>query len=551
MDSNRGSSGGGGWWVYALTVFAKDGRGCFLQSSDEVSAWRQWTVYVALILVAACTVLVTWFSHGGCAWAGRYKKGLPIPGPRGWPVIGSLMNMSVGLAHRKLDSLARFHGAKKLMAFSLGSTPAVITSDPEVARELLSSPHFANRPLKQSAQQLLFGRAIGFAPSGDYWKLLRRISSAHLFAPRRIAAHEAGRQADAVEMLVKIQNEHQSNGVVRLRGHLQGAALNNIMGSVFGRRFDMSSESEEVKNLRAMVDEGFQLLGAFNWADHLPWLRILDPLRIHARCAKLVPRVKSFVKNIIQEHRQSQRKESSADSDFVDVLLSLQGEDKLDEEDMIAVLWEMIFRGTDTTALLTEWTMAELVLNPEAQKKAQAELDQVVGRERSVRDEDIPKLPYLQAVVKETLRMHPPGPLLSWARLSTEDVDMADGFCVPAGTTAMVNMWSITHDPQIWESPNEFRPERFVEAEGGKNVDVRGNDLRLAPFGAGRRVCPGKALGLATVNLWVAKLLHHFQWIPSAERPVDLSEVLKLSCEMANPLYCVPVIRVPFFKSSV
>jgi hypothetical protein len=193
------------------------------------------------------------------------------------------------------------------MAFSLGSTPAVITSDPEVARELLNSPHFANRPLKQSAQQLLFGRAIGFAPNGDYWRLLRRISSAHLFAPRRIAAHEPGRQADALGMLLDIQKECQSNGVVRVRRHLQGAALNNIMGSVFGRRFDMSctsEESEEVKKLREMVDEGFQLLGAFNWADHLPWLRLLDPLRIHARCARLVPRVTTFVRNIIEEHRR-------------------------------------------------------------------------------------------------------------------------------------------------------------------------------------------------------------------------------------------------------
>ena len=211
----------------------------------------------------------------------------------------------------------------------------------------------------------------------------------------------------------------------------------------------------------------------------------------------------------------------------------------------------MNFRGTDTRALLTEWTMAELMLNPETQKKAQAELDAVVGRDRSVTDSDIQKLPYLQAVVKEALRMHPPGPLLSWARLSTEDVNIAGGMCVPAGTTAMVNMWSITHDPNIWESPHEFRPDRFVVSEGGQDVDVRGNDLRLAPFGADRRVCPGKALGLATVNLWVAKLLHHFHWLPRAEHPVDLSEILKLSCEMAHPLHSVPVIHVPISKSLV
>lgn len=540
--------------MYALPLFTKDGRRYFLCSDDDdVSGWCQWPLYVALFIAAVCAVLFSWLSPGGCAWAGRYKRGYAaIPGPKGWPIFGNLMDLSIGLAHRKLEYLAHLHGAKKLMAFSLGSTPAVITSDPEVARELLTSPHFANRPLKQSAQQLLFGRAIGFAPNGGYWRLLRSISSAHLFAPRRIAAHEPGRQADALGMLLDIQREYQSNGVVRVRRHLQGAALNNLMGSVFGKRFDMSCSCEEVKKLREMVDEGFQLLGAFNWADHLPWLRPLDPLRIHARCARLVPRVRIFVRNIIEEHRCAERNSETGDqSDFVDVLLSLQGEDKLDEEDMIAVLWEMILRGTDTTALLTEWTMAELVLNPHAQKKAQAELDAVVGRGRSVKDSDIPKLPYLQAVVKEALRMHPPGSLLSWSRLSTEDVNMGDGMCVPAGTTAMVNIWSITHDPSIWESPHEFRPERFVVSEGGEDVDVRGNDLRLAPFGAGRRVCPGKALGLATVNLWVAKLLHHFQWLPHAEHPVDLSEVVKLSCEMAYPLHSVLVTRVPVTKSSV
>ncbi|GLJ48323.1 hypothetical protein SUGI_1020120 [Cryptomeria japonica] len=202
----------------------------------------------------------------------------------------------------------------------------------------------------------------------------------------------------------------------------------------------------------------------------------------------------------------------------------------------------MIFRGTKTVALVTEWTMAELVLNEEIQLTAQAELEAVLGRERSVRDEDIGSLLYLQAVVKESLRIHPPGPLLSWARLCTGEVDIADGMHVPAGTTAMFNMWSITHDPRIWESPHEFRPERSLE----EIVDVRGNELRLAPFGAGRRVCPGKALGLATVHLWVAKLLHHYKWVLSPEYPIDLTEILKLSSQMCTPVIAVPTTRIPY-----
>lgn len=196
-------------------------------------------------------------------------------------------------------------------------------------------------------------------------------------------------------------------------------------------------------------------------------------------------------------------------------------------------------------ALLTELVMAELVLNQDIQEKLQQELDLVVGHQRSVTDADVANLPYLQPVVKEALRAHPPGPLLSWARMSTSEVQPSNGMVVPAQTTAMVNVWAITHDPSVWGEPSKFKPERFLECAGaGDLLDVRGSNLRLAPFGAGRRVCPGKNLGLVTVNLWVAKLAHHFKWVPAEGKTVDLGEVLKLSCEMKNPLCPVAVPRI-------
>lgn len=196
----------------------------------------------------------------------------------------------------------------------------------------------------------------------------------------------------------------------------------------------------------------------------------------------------------------------------------------------------MIFRGTDTVAILLEWTLARMVLHPDIQAKAQQEIDTCVGNLRHVQDSDIPNLRYLQSIVKEVLRLHPPGPLLSWSRLAIHDVHVGK-FFVPAGTTAMVNMWAITHDPSIWKDPWAFKPERFVEEE----FPIMGSDLRLAPFGAGRRVCPGKALGLTTVHLWLARLLHQFKWLPV--QPVDLSECLKLSLEMKKPLVCRAVSR--------
>ncbi|PQQ02792.1 cytochrome P450 78A7 [Prunus yedoensis var. nudiflora] len=523
------------WWMFSIEAIAHLGTENLLNGF----------FFLAILASFLSLTLLTWaFSRGGIAWKnGRNQMGrVSIPGPRGLPLFGSLFSLSHGLPHRTLACMASSHAATKLMAFSLGSTPAVITSDPNIAKEILTSSHFADRPIKQSAKCLMFSRAIGFAPNGSYWRLLRKIASVHLFTPKRIAAHEDGRQFDCATMLKSIHNEQTLCGVVGLRKHLQAAALNNIMGTVFGKRYDIECNNAEARELHEIVREGFELLGAFNWSDYLPWLSsFYDPFHIKNRCASLVPRVRKVVVQIIEEHRLDKFERVCDNSDFVDVMLSLDGEEKLELDDMVAVLWEMIFRGTDTTALLTEWVMAELVLNSNVQAKLRHELDLVVGK-KVLTEADVAKLPFLRAVVNETLRLHPIGPLLSWARLSTSDVQLSNNMVVPANTTAMVNMWAITHDPNIWEEPLVFKPERFLKSEGGADMDVRGGDLRLAPFGAGRRVCPGKTLGLVTVSLWVAKLVHHFNWVEDvASNPVDLSEVLKLSCEMKNPLTAVAV----------
>ncbi|MCO5589330.1 hypothetical protein L7F22_043296 [Adiantum nelumboides] len=535
--------------------------------SGVISTGNLITLLLAGLVI---TALALWAYPGGPAWGRLLQRQVssatnrtPIPGPRGWPLLGSLLQMG-RQAHIQLAKLAHQHSAKTLMAFSVGNTPMVLTCVPAVARELLCSPAFADRPIKESAKLLLFDRAIGFAPYGDYWRKLRRIAATHLFSPKRMAALRPSRQSETSSLLQSLHETCMASydGRVLVRPLLQAASLNNIMKSVFGKRYDLSNKNgkaveDEGAQLQRMTREGFELLGAFNWGDHLPLLKWFDVQRVNARCKKLVADVQVFVQRIIEEHRVKGRRSDGGrsaaaadqgqdESDFVDVMLSLQSAENLRDTDLIAVLWEMIFRGTDTTAILMEWILAEMVLHPQVQARAQAELDREVGLHRRVEESDMGKLPYLQAIVKECLRLHPPGPLLSWARLATSDVDVA-GFHVPAGTTAMVNMWAITHDPDIWEEPTKFKPERFLVSEGGMEIDIRGNDLRLAPFGAGRRVCPGKALGLATVHIWTARLLHHFKWSypPGFDAPLDLSEVLKLSCEMKTPLVASATRRIP------
>ncbi|KAJ8773535.1 hypothetical protein K2173_005781 [Erythroxylum novogranatense] len=507
---------------------------CFLVLCLATSTTWQCPTCFALLFASLITCFAVlpsnWLIPGGFAWRNYNHQSSPtLRGPIGWPILGTLPEMG-SLSHRKLAAIATSLSATKLMAFSLGATRVIISSHPDTAKEILCGSSFSDRPIKESARLLMFERAIGFAPSGNYWRHLRRIAANYMFSPRRISGLEPLRQRLADQMMVEVKKEIEEKGFVALRGILQKSSLSNILESVLGIGATLVREE-----LGFLVKEGFDLITKLNLEDYFP-TTFLDFYGVKRRCYKLAGKVRAVVGNIVSQRKNDG--DFSTSSDFLSSLLTLPRQEQLTESDIVSVLWEMIFRGTDTVAILLEWVMARMVIHQEIQVKAQQELDNIVGNRRQVQDSDIPNLPYLQAIVKEALRMHPPGPLLSWARLAVHDV-YVDKIFVPSGTTAMVNMWAITHDQSIWKDPLSFKPERFMD----EDVPIMGSDLRLAPFGSGRRVCPGKALGLAsTVHLWLARLLHQYKWLPA--EPVDLSECLKLSLEMKKPLACLAIDRL-------
>lgn len=287
---------------------------------------------IFLLLIWLVMNLIYWAHLGGPAW-GKYtwKKlvSKPIPGPKGFPIIGS-MNLMTGLAHRKIANMAKILDASRLMCFSLGETRVIVTCNPEVAKEILNSSVFADRPVKESAYRLMFNRAIGFASYGVYWRTLRKIAANHLFSPKQIKISEKPRSHIA-KQLVSMFGKKGPNDILRVRDGLKLASLNNMMCCVFGKSYDNLDgccDSELVK----LVDEGYELLGMLNWSDHISWLGEFDLQRIKQRCSELVPKVNKFVKKILDE-----RVDKSGD--FVDVLLSLQGSEILSQNDMIAVLW--------------------------------------------------------------------------------------------------------------------------------------------------------------------------------------------------------------------
>lgn len=202
----------------------------------------------------------------------------------------------------------------------------------------------------------------------------------------------------------------------------------------------------------------------------------------------------------------------------------------------------MITAGMDTTAISVEWGMAELIRNPRVQQKAQEELDRVIGLERVLSETDFSNLPYLQCVAKEALRLHPPTPLMLPHR-ATANVKIG-GYDIPKGSIVHVNVWAVARDPAVWKDPNEFRPERFLE----EDVDMKGHDYRLLPFGAGRRVCPGAQLGINLVTSMLGHLLHHFRWSPpEGMKPedTDLAESPGMVTYMRTPLQAIATPRLP------
>nr|XP_016435349.1 PREDICTED: cytochrome P450 76AD1-like isoform X1 [Nicotiana tabacum] len=162
---------------------------------------------------------------------------------------------------------------------------------------------------------------------------------------------------------------------------------------------------------------------------------------------------------------------------------------------------ELLMAGSDTSAITMEWVMAELLRNPHELQKVREEILQQIGIERPVKESDIEKLPYLQAVVKETMRLHPTVSLLL-PHKAQNDIDVL-GYTVPKNTQVLVNAWAIGRDPKSWEKPLEFMPERFIKS----SVDYKGRNFEFIPFGAGRRICPGMSLAIRMVNLMLASII--------------------------------------------
>ncbi|KAL3523029.1 hypothetical protein ACH5RR_015863, partial [Cinchona calisaya] len=196
---------------------------------------------------------------------------------------------------------------------------------------------------------------------------------------------------------------------------------------------------------------------------------------------------------------------------------------------------ELFTGGSDTSSSTIEWAMTELIKKPKCLEKIRQELEREIS-ENIIKEPDLSRLSYLHACVKETLRLHSPTPLLL-PRRAIETCQVMN-YTIPEDTQVVVNVWAIARDPNVWEDPLTFNPERFLHSE----LDFKGNDFELLPFGAGRRICPGMNMGIRQVLLILASLIHHFEWfLPDNMLPqqLDMSEKFGVTLKKEKPLVII------------
>lgn len=462
------------------------------------------------------------------------------PGPTPLPVVGNLLSLR-GNLHHALARLARFHGP--VMTLKLGLTTAVVVSSRDAAGEAFGKHdrRLAARAIPDAARAVGFSdRSMIWLPSSDpLWKSLRGIVATNVFSPRGLAAARGARERKVRDLVSYFRG--RAGREVDVGQAVYGGVL-NLVSTAFCSVDVVDVGGESAHGVRELVEDLITAIAKPNISDLVPFLRQLDLQGWRRWTAIRFEKVFLILDGIIDRRMAAANSSSEKHGDFLDSLLELVSTGKIARGSLTIILFEVFAAGSDTVSLTVEWTMAELLRNPSVMAKACEEIHNALGGKETIDETDAANLPYLQAVVKEAMRLHPVAPILLPHRAVEDGVEIG-GYTVPKGTTVIFNAWAIMRDPAAWEKPDEFVPERFLDM--ADQVDFRGKTFEFIPFGSGRRLCPGLPMAERVVPFILASLLHAFEWrLPdgvSAEE-LDVSERFTTANVLAVPLKAVPVV---------
>ncbi|CAN7044669.1 unnamed protein product [Brassica rapa subsp. trilocularis] len=473
------------------------------------------------------------------------KQNLP-PSPPQLPIIGNLHQLR-GLFHRCLHHLFKKHGP--LILLRLGVLRMVVISSSEAAEEVLKTHDLecCTRPVTMASTVFSRnGNDIGFGEYGEAWRELRKLAVREFFSVTKVRSFRYVREEECDLMVKQLRESALKQSPVGLSKTLFCLTASIVFRSALGQSFlenkHIDKEGIEELMLEAHSNMSFNLTDMFPTAGLGWFMDFVSGKR--KRLHDVFTEVDTFLNHIIDDH---QSKNFTQDRpDFIDYLLEMipkqeQNESfKLTIDHLKGIIQGIYLAGVDTSSITMIWTMAELVRNPRVMKKVQDEIHSCIGikHKERITEEDLDKLQYLKLVVQESLRLHPPVPLLL-PRKTMSQIKI-QGYDIPPKTILVVNAWSIGRDPKHWKDPEEFVPERFITCP----VDYKGHGFEMLPFGSGRRMCPGMASGIATVELGLLNLLYYFDWgLPEEGKDMDMEEAGVLTVVKKVPLELLPILR--------
>ncbi|XVF52765.1 hypothetical protein PTKIN_Ptkin05aG0044800 [Pterospermum kingtungense] len=492
-------------------------------------------------------LLLTWFLVQAFLSIRRGSKASPRklpPGPWRLPILGNLFDLG-DKPHKSLAKLAKIHGP--IMSLQLGSLTTVVLSSEEMAKEVMQKHDltFSNRTVVDAARACQHHEVgLAWIPVSPLWRTLRKVCNMHIFTRQKLDANRYLRRKKIQELIANVHNSCQTGEAINIGQAAFDTTINLLSSTIFSKDL-VDPNSPIAQEVRKTVWGILEEAGKPNLADYFPMLRKIDPLGVRRKVTIHFGKMLDLCGKLFDERFESRKAHgsdsSTASNDVLDTLLDfIDGSiEELNKTHVTHLLAVLFVAGTETTSTALEWAMAELLRNPQILRKAKDELEEAIGKGNPVEESNINHLPYLQAIVKETFRLHPPVPLLL-PRRAEADVEIC-GFTVPEGAQVLVNVWATGRDPSIWENPSAFTPERFL----GSEIDVKGGDFVLIPFGSGRRICPGLPLANRMLHLMLGSLIHTFDWkLEGGVSPEDVNteEKFGMSLQMAEPLRAIPFI---------
>lgn len=471
------------------------------------------------------------------------NKRLP-PSPPTIPFLGNifwLLKSSRNFAD--LEPILRFLRSKygNIVTIHIGSTPAIFITTHEAAHRALvkNAAVFASRPSSLPITKVFFPNqhSVATCQYGATWRLLRQ-NLMQIIHPLRLHSYRECRKS-ALEILKKrilCDIESGNNKAVPIYDHLLHATYDLICHICFGEKFD----EETLRDIQKVQRDMIQNFIRFHVLNFLPILSKIVFRKLWKELLEIRQNQLNSLSPIIKS-RHDTIKKGFKFIGYVDTLFDTtlpESGRKLSDGEIVSLCSEFILAGTDTTAATWLWAMANIVKNQEIQEKLYKEINEVVKPGEEMEENHLKKMPYLKAVILETMRRHPPAHFII-PRAVTHDTEM-DGYHIPKNASVNFLVAEFGWDPNVWEDPMEFKPERFLRKEEGDisdGFDIKGcSEIKMMPFGAGRRICPAISMALLHLEYFVANLVRDFKWTIEGGCEVDMSEKQEFTIVMKNPL---------------